>query len=364
VDGRRKRCTTPFPRNLPAEPGRLSHADAERIARPLITRISARVQNISGSDPRKAAKLGKSAVGSALEYKEGAEDRNPSKKEEVSMFRRLMLIATFAASAGTYALAQSIPATIVLTDGSRHSGTMGFYGEKKENLIGGYIGLDTPNGRERYKVEQVAAIDFSSGGHPPANEVSQLPSDNNSNVIVLKDGYAQKGKLAGLVAGNVQWQNEAGVMQPYAISDVQRLYLNPGSARTALNNPSAGAVATTGSSPAAGSVQVPANQACTDSGVSVKKGDRVSFQATGQVSFAQGQTASPDGSGDVKNPNYPVPVAGAGALVGRVGNSAAFPIGSNTSPITMPADGRLRLCINDDMLNDNTGSFSVSVRKQ
>src|SRR5437899_1582224 len=204
-------------------------------------------------------------------------------KEEVSMFRRLMLIATFAASAGVFVLAQSIPATIVLTDGSRHTGTMGFYGDKHENLIGGYIGLDTPNGRERYKVEQVAAIDFTSGGQPPANEVSQLPSDNNSNVIVLKDGYAQKGKLAGLVAGNVQWQNEAGVMQPYAISDVQRIYLNPGSARMALNNATSGAVATTGSSAVPGTIQVPANQACTDTGITVKKGDRVSFQATGQI---------------------------------------------------------------------------------
>jgi len=280
------------------------------------------------------------------------------------MFRRLMLIMTFAASAGVFVLAQSIPATIVLTDGSRHTGTMGFYGDKHENLIGGYIGLDTPNGRERYKVEQVAAIDFTSGGQPPANEVSQLPSDNNTNVIVLKDGYGQKGKLAALVAGNVQWQNEAGVMQPYAISDVQRIYLNPGSARVALNNATSGAVATTGSSAVPGTIQVPANQACTNTGITVKKGDRVSFQATGQISFAQGQTASPDGNGDVKSPNYPVPVAGAGALIGRVGNSAAFPIGSNTQPIMMPADGGLRLCINDDIVNDNTGAFSVAVRKQ
>jgi len=288
-------------------------------------------------------------------------------KQEVSMFRRLIPIAlavAFVAAAGTFVLAQSIPVTIVLTDGSRHTGTMGFYGEKKENLIGGYIGLDTPNGRERYKVEQVAAIDFTSGGQPPSNEVSQLPSDNNSNVIVLKDGYAQKGRLAGLVAGNVQWQNEAGASQPYAIGDVQRIYLNPGSARVALNNPSSGAVATTGSSAVPGTVQVPANQACTDSGLTVKKGDRVSFQATGQISFAQGQNASPDGNGEVKNPNYPVPVAGVGALIGRVGNSAAFPIGSNTQPITMPADGRLRLCINDDIVTDNTGAFSVAVRKQ
>ena len=280
------------------------------------------------------------------------------------MVRRLILTATLAATAGVYVLAQSVPATFILTDGSRKQGTMGFYGDKKENLIDGYLGLDTSIGRERFKLEQVAAVDFT-GGQPPANEVSALPNDNNAHVIVLKDGASQKGRLTGLVAGNVQWQNEAGQAQQYAISDVQRIYLNPGSARMAISNTaSTGAVATTGSSAVPGAIQVPANQACTDTGLTVKKGDHVSFQATGQISFAQGQTASPDGNADVKNPNYPVPVAGVGALIGRVNNSAAFPIGSNTQPITMPADGRLRLCINDDILTDNTGAFSVVVRKQ
>lgn len=282
------------------------------------------------------------------------------------MVRRLILMAALVASAGAYVLAQAVPATIILTDGSRKTGTMGFYGEKHENLIGGYLGLDTPNGRERFKVEQVAVVDFTGSGQPPSNELSQLPSDNNTNVIVLKDGYLQKGKLVGLVSGNVQWQNEAGVAQPYAISDVQRIYLNPGSARVALNSNASSAVATSGVASERGAVQVRANQAWTDTGITVKKGDRVSFQTTGQISFGQSpsQSAGPDGNADVKNPAYPVPVAGAGALIGKVGNSAAFPIGSNTAPITMPADGRLMLGINDDVLNDNSGAFSVVVKKQ
>ena len=282
------------------------------------------------------------------------------------MARRLTLTAALVVSAGLYVLAQAVPATIILTDGSRKTGTMGFYGEKHENLIGGYLGLDTPNGRERFKVEQVAVVDFTGSSQPPSNELSQLPSDNNTNVIVLKDGYLQKGKLAGLVSGNVQWQNEAGAAQQYAISDVQRIYLNPGSARVALNSNASGAVATSGVASAPGAVQVSANQAWTNTGITVKKGDRVSFQTTGQISFGQssGQSAGPDGNADVKNPAYPVPVAGAGALIGKVGNSAAFPIGSNTAPITMPADGRLMLGINDDVLNDNSGAFSVVVKKQ
>ena|SRR5438067_162421 len=282
------------------------------------------------------------------------------------MIRRFILTATLAASAGLYALAQGgVPATIILTDGSRHNGTMGFYGDKHENLIDGYLGLDTSNGRERYKVEQVAAVDFT-GGQPPANEVSALPSDASSQVIVLKNGYSQKGRLTAFAAGNITWQNEAGQTQPYAANDVSRIYLNPQAARTAFNASTAPtAVGTTGVA-VSGTIQVSANQAWTDTGITVKKGDHVSFQATGQIKFGQGadQVAAPDGNTDVKNPAFPVPVAGVGSLIAKVGNSAAFPIGSNAPSVTMPADGRLMLGINDTEFGDNSGAYSVTVKKQ
>jgi hypothetical protein len=286
------------------------------------------------------------------------------------MLRKAILTAVLVTSASLYVLAQGVPATFILTDGEKKTGSVGFYGDKHENLIGGYLGLDTSAGRERFKVEQVAVVDFAGGGQPTATEINALPSDSSSNVLVLKNGYSQRGKLLNLVSGNVQWQNESGQTQQYAINDVNRIYLNPAAARMALNasSSSGAAVGTTGSAVPAtpGTVQVQGNQAWTDSGITVKKGDRVSFNATGQISFGQsaGQTASPDGSADVKNPAYPVPVAGAGALIGKVGNSVAFPIGRNTSPIVMPADGRLMLGINDNELNDNSGSFTVVVKKQ
>ncbi len=53
----------------------------------------------------------------------------------------------------------------------------------------------------------------------------------------------------------------------------------------------------------------------------------------------------------------------AGGLIGKVGNSAPFPIGSNSQPITMPADGRLMLGVNDNEIGDNSGAFSVVVTK-
>ena len=53
-----------------------------------------------------------------------------------------------------------------------------------------------------------------------------------------------------------------------------------------------------------------------------------------------------------------------GGLIGRVGNSAPFPIGSNTQPIRMPATGALMLGVNDNELGDNSGFFSVVITRQ
>ena len=52
-----------------------------------------------------------------------------------------------------------------------------------------------------------------------------------------------------------------------------------------------------------------------------------------------------------------------GGLIGRVGTSAPFPIGSNSQPIVMPADGRLMLGVNDNEPGDNSGAFTVTVTK-
>jgi hypothetical protein len=53
---------------------------------------------------------------------------------------------------------------------------------------------------------------------------------------------------------------------------------------------------------------------------------------------------------------------GLGGLIGRVGNSAPFRIGSSSAPIRMPAAGRLFLGVNDDHHADNSGTFNVAVK--
>jgi hypothetical protein len=58
----------------------------------------------------------------------------------------------------------------------------------------------------------------------------------------------------------------------------------------------------------------------------------------------------------------PVPGAPGGALVARVDNGKPFLIG-NQGSVRMPANGTLYLGINDDILNDNTGDFYVTISR-
>jgi PA-IL-like protein len=275
------------------------------------------------------------------------------------------------ACAGAYAFAANERATFILTNGERQSGTVVHHGGKDTNLIDNNYNLGLDNGQERsFPEDQVAVIDFA-GGQPPASELQQIPA--NGQLLVLRNGQAQTGTLNNLVHGDtLLWRNPSGQDQQYAIGDVARVYLNPQAARIAYNytGPAATAVGTSGTASTTplqpGEVRVEANQAWTDTGIMVKKGDRVAFRATGQIAFGQspGQTAGPDGNGDLRQQNYPVPVMPVGGLIAKVGNSAPFPIGSNTNPIVMPADGRLMLGVNDNELGDNSGFFSVIVTKQ
>ncbi len=282
------------------------------------------------------------------------------------MLKKAISTGVLVACVGLYALAAE-RATFILTDGSRKSGQVVFHGDQHENLINGYLNLgnDTGGPEFTYPIDQVAVIDFV-GGRPRATELAALPE--SGHFLMLRSGQSQPGSLVNIVGGNTLiWRNTAGDMQQYRLSDVSRVYLNVQSARTMFNSnrtaATSGAVATSDVAPA-GSVLVQANQQWNDAGITVKKGDRVAFTTSGRVSYGQAMTAGPDGENTVRRADYPVPAMPVGGLIGRVGNGTPFPIGSNSQPIVMPNDGRLMLGVNDNELGDNSGAFTVAVRKQ
>jgi hypothetical protein len=282
------------------------------------------------------------------------------------MVRRFISTVALVACAGSYALAATERATFILTNGERKSGDVVFHGGESNNFIDGQLNLGDGGKEQSIPIDQVAVIDFV-GGTPSPDELGRLGA--TGQYAVLRNGTALPGKFVNLVRGDtLLWQNESGQTQQFPIREVSRVYLNPQSARTAFNYTGAAAgaaVVGTAGVLEAGAVRVDANQPWTDTGLTVKAGDLVTFRGTGQIAFGQsaGQTASVDGRGDVRSPNYPVSAMPAGGLIGKVGNSAPFPIGSNTAAIRMPANGRLMLGVNDNEVNDNGGFFSVVVQK-
>jgi len=101
-----------------------------------------------------------------------------------------------------------------------------------------------------------------------------------------------------------------------------------------------------------------------NTGIEVRAGQTVYFEATGRVKWgpdrrdgAAGERNSP------RNPNRPMPNRPAAALIGKIGaeSNDYFFIGGDEGPIRMPVRGRLFLGINDDHLIDNSGSLRVTV---
>jgi hypothetical protein len=278
------------------------------------------------------------------------------------MVRRVLATAALVACAGAYAFAAPERVNFILTNGERASGTVAFHGDQHENLINGYLNIATSDKDRTFPVEQVAVIDFT-GGQPQPAELSQLGA---GQMLVMRDGTTQQGKFVNMIGGDtLVWDNQSGQRQQFAIHDVSRVYLNPASARTVFNANGTAPVATSGQMPTT-QVRVDATQAWTDTGITVNAGDRVVFNASGQISYGRsaGQTADPNGNPAEKRATYPDPTVPVGALLGKIGNSAPFAIGMQTQALTMPASGRLMLGVNDNELGDNSGFYTVTVTKQ
>ncbi len=111
------------------------------------------------------------------------------------------------------------------------------------------------------------------------------------------------------------------------------------------------------------SVVVDARQRWTETGLMLRRGDMIRIQADGVVRLSDNaqDEAVPSGARSGRRaPSAPLPSRIAGALIARVGNSAAIFVGANAT-FRAPADGQLMLGVNDDYLEDNSGEFRVRI---
>jgi hypothetical protein len=128
----------------------------------------------------------------------------------------------------------------------------------------------------------------------------------------------------------------------------------------------AGGAPATATAASSRSITVNSQQRWTDTGIDVRAGDVVTFNASGTITMSDdaGDTANPAGSTRGRTaPDAPVLGQKAGGLLARIGWSGPTFIGGRAT-WTAPVTGRLYLGVNDDHLPDNRGEFTVVVGVQ
>lgn len=278
-----------------------------------------------------------------------------SRKSVVLFLLAAMLAAAVPSAAG-------VRATLILTSGERVRGVLVDMGGADFTMMEG--------GNEvRVAIGEVAVIDFVSGGQVPADEVARM--EGGRSLVVQRGGDFFYGRLVDIGGDNpivLRFNSTDGPMELNS-NDVARIYLRrwegmprPGGGgnRPAQPQPQPQPKPQPG-----GGIAVPATVVWVDTGIQVRAGQLVAFNARGEVVLSgdDSDTAGPGGAhnGRVAGGRAQMPGVAAGALVGKTGVSAPFGIGNQTQGLSMPSTGVLFLGINDDAPGDNRGEYRVTV---
>jgi len=249
-----------------------------------------------------------------------------------------------------------VTATVVTKSGERYTGRdLGYRVDRREVAI-----RTSQNEEPRIPVDQVVYVDF--GGTPDV----QVGISGSENALVMRDGRVIKGQAIEL--GHVDprdnrspflviFRNQAGEEQRLNVNQVGRVYFSEGTT----------AVRPGGAPPSdqAGGITVSGRQQWTPTGMTVRRGEWLTLNATGEIRLSNdpGDVAVPTGSKIERYlPRAPMPGVLAGALIGRIGMGQPFGIGS-PARLQMPADGQLFLGVNDSDPADNQGSFRVEIQR-
>jgi hypothetical protein len=262
------------------------------------------------------------------------------------MLKRMFVALSIATVALTGLVAQE-SATFTLRSGERISGQL--------VDMGGSGFAVRVNGQDRnIALGEMALIDFSG------SSMSQSDWDRVSgqHVLWLRNGQTLTGELL-----------DVGGTSPLRISfradGGERTLQSSEVSRIALGRPSNTESVSGGGGGSGGGITVSARQPWTPTGMTVRRGEMLSFTAEGEIRIGDGSDDVASASGvrvQRFDPRAPMRQVLAGALIGRIGSSTPFGIGTQGS-FPAPAAGQLFLGINDSNFSDNDGEFRVQVNR-
>ena len=219
--------------------------------------------------------------------------------------------------------------TIRLKDGSViHGQVIGFKDQQFTVLIGG--GSKGRRGQTTIYVEDIESIEFDNKG------VSSNPTD-----------YSNTGT------------NSAPVMsQPNRNTNQQDI------------DPPANTQPVSSSAPTFFTIKVSVradnmNNGWTNSGLVVRKGQRLRVSASGRVSLGRTRFSTPGGVGTISDANKLMPNEATGALIAVIGdNNDDFILVGPRREFIAQRDGVLFLGVNESDLTDNTGSYDIVIEAE
>jgi hypothetical protein len=185
-----------------------------------------------------------------------------------------------------------------------------------------------------------------------------------ADVLIFRDGRRIEGFLTSVNGSSIEFEHrtgrDAGRVRRYDRDEVRSIQFDDNDFR---GNSSGGQLQGGRSGLRERTVMVDARTPWTDAGVDLRSGQEVFFASTGEVRWGPGRRDGAEGEKNSPfNQGRPMPDRNAAALIGKIGpNGDPFFIGGDRQSIRVRGAGRLFLAINDDYLQDNSGSLRVTV---
>ena len=278
--------------------------------------------------------------------------------------RILRLARPLAAICITLALgAVALADTIRMKDGQVIRGQIVGFRDQQFMVLLGSTGRSGRRSRVTLYMEDVESIEFDSatgaetsdgGYNPPAETARTQPTPRPSEQPRAAEPRREEPR------------QQTGQRPPVLGNDTGSTTPNGG--RTGGSNTSPGGAPARGAGESAFfpvRVRVRADNAAngwTDSGLMVRKGQRLRISATGRVSLGEGRFSTPTGLPRIVDTEKLMRNEPTGTLIAVIGddNDEFIAVGANRE-FYAPRDGRLFLGVNEGKLEDNTGSYDALI---